>query len=307
MAGTNNTSYMTPLGVAQFIGGNTGGAGIVADLVDLPDPGADRLLGWDDTANAAAFIEADVGLTLSGNVLSADFTEIDHDSLMNFVEEEHIDHTSVAVTDGQGVRTLSTTNDLTSDLSFSLDFSTLTSVLIGDIDLSLDTVAFYDASEDEHRQIPTNELFGEALGQGRFFRSGNVPLPTVALDMGNDQSVGINTVTQNDLNGFTFDPVAGTLTATRDATVFVSAKVFVFQIDEGTDMLAHLSVNSTRFDTNTQTSLEGFGGTSHQGIINTILFVNTGDVISLTVETNSSAGVLAGSSERTHLNVIELG
>jgi hypothetical protein len=52
-----NTVLMTPLKVANWADYN---AGIVGDLQALTDPGADRLLGWDESANAA------IGFTVSG-------------------------------------------------------------------------------------------------------------------------------------------------------------------------------------------------------------------------------------------------
>jgi hypothetical protein len=58
-AETLNTKLMTPLRVANWADAN---AGIVGDLQALADPNADRLLGWDDSAGAAAGFTVGSGL-----------------------------------------------------------------------------------------------------------------------------------------------------------------------------------------------------------------------------------------------------
>ena len=49
---------------------------LVVDLAGLSDPGADRILFWDDSADGLGFLTVGSGLSLSGTTLSADETEI---------------------------------------------------------------------------------------------------------------------------------------------------------------------------------------------------------------------------------------
>ena len=66
-AETTNTKIVTPLRLAYWSDSN---AGMVGDIQGLTDPGADTLLGWDDSASAA------IGFTL-GAGLSHAATELD--------------------------------------------------------------------------------------------------------------------------------------------------------------------------------------------------------------------------------------
>ena len=66
-AGTSNTVIITP---ARLTAWGQGQAGIIEDLQALADPDADRLLFWDDSAGAAAFLTVSTGLTLSGTTLT---------------------------------------------------------------------------------------------------------------------------------------------------------------------------------------------------------------------------------------------
>lgn len=76
------------------------------DIADLADPNTDSVLGWDDSAGAFEFLTA---AELSGLV--------DHDQTVNFVANEHINHSSVTLTAGTG---LSGGGDLTASRTFNV-------------------------------------------------------------------------------------------------------------------------------------------------------------------------------------------
>lgn len=101
---SDNTTVISPLRLNQGVTswGNNG-AGIVSDLRQLLDPGADRILFWDDSINTAGYLSLDSSLSISGTVLSVDESNVNHDALQNFVSNEHIDHSSVSVTAGLGL------------------------------------------------------------------------------------------------------------------------------------------------------------------------------------------------------------
>ena len=82
-------------------------SGSGASLTNLP---AASLTGTIDSARIPTLLIADIG----------NITSIDHDALTNFVANEHIDHTSVSITAGTGLKgggTIASTRDLAIDSS----------------------------------------------------------------------------------------------------------------------------------------------------------------------------------------------
>ena len=97
--GTSNTVLMTPLRseqhVANYVAEN---GGMLLDIHALADPGADTVLGWDDSANDT------IGYTLHASILhSATELSVDHDAATNFVADEHVAHAGVTMTAGTGM------------------------------------------------------------------------------------------------------------------------------------------------------------------------------------------------------------
>jgi hypothetical protein len=72
-------------------------------IQDLSDPGADRIMFWDDGLTATGWLAVSTGLTLSGTNLTTNDSAIVHDSLSGFVANEHIDHSAVSITAGSGL------------------------------------------------------------------------------------------------------------------------------------------------------------------------------------------------------------
>ncbi|OGT57395.1 MAG: hypothetical protein A3E01_07140 [Gammaproteobacteria bacterium RIFCSPHIGHO2_12_FULL_63_22] len=68
-AETSNVVLLTPLRLANWADYN---AGMVGDIQALADPGADRVLGWDESANATIGFSLSTGLTSSGTTLLID-------------------------------------------------------------------------------------------------------------------------------------------------------------------------------------------------------------------------------------------
>lgn len=50
---------------------------LVDDIAGLTDPGADRILFWDDSAGTVAFLQAGTGITISGTTISASVAGVD--------------------------------------------------------------------------------------------------------------------------------------------------------------------------------------------------------------------------------------
>lgn len=97
---TLNTVLLTPLRLDNVFKDN---GGFLSDIQALADPGADRVLFWDDSASAVAQLAIGTGLSISGTTLSSDDSAISHDSLSGFVADEHIAHSGVTLTAGAGL------------------------------------------------------------------------------------------------------------------------------------------------------------------------------------------------------------
>jgi len=155
----------TPESIAQGntldIAGGTGIATVVSatdtvtvnlshlGLEDLADPNDDRILFWDESVGAGKLQWLDIGsnISISGSTISATNTtyasdDFDHDALINFVANEHIDWTgasagtihasnytdTVTTIDGttaNGVLTYGGTNNIDTESTLTFDGSTL--------------------------------------------------------------------------------------------------------------------------------------------------------------------------------------
>lgn len=119
-------------------------------LQSLVDPDADRIMVWDDSAGALKW------LGLGGGV-SIDATpdlNIDHDTIDNFVANEHIDHTAVTLTAGEG---LSGGGTIAANRTFDLAVNGLvedSAIASGDF------LVYYDTVAGDHKKIDLDDLPG---------------------------------------------------------------------------------------------------------------------------------------------------
>jgi len=86
VAGTDNSTNVTLAGTPDYI--TISGQTITRNTIDIGD----------DTN-----LTAGTGITLTGDTLSTTDSEIVHDNLSGFVANEHIDHSSVSITAGNGL------------------------------------------------------------------------------------------------------------------------------------------------------------------------------------------------------------
>ena len=114
---------------------------LIEDIHGLADPNADRIMFWDDTAGSVAFLTASTGLTLSGTSLTTNDSAIAHYNLSGFVANEHINHSSVSITAGNG---LSGGGTIAATRTLNLDISGLTNGDITDFGQN-DSILFNDA------------------------------------------------------------------------------------------------------------------------------------------------------------------
>lgn len=97
---TIDTVLITPHSLNDVLVDN---GGMAKDIQQLADPGADRILFWDNSGTAAALLTVSTGLTISTTNLTTDDANIDHDALSNFVADEHVAHTGVDMIAGDGL------------------------------------------------------------------------------------------------------------------------------------------------------------------------------------------------------------
>lgn len=70
----------------------------------LTDPNLNALVFWDNDEERLTFVEVADGLAFNGSdQITTNDSEINHDSLLNFEANEHIDHSAVEVSTGLGL------------------------------------------------------------------------------------------------------------------------------------------------------------------------------------------------------------
>ncbi len=105
----------------------------ILGIEDLTDPGGDRLMFWDNSAGFVRFLTAANALTISGTDLDVVDSSIDHDSLNNFVANEHVDHTAVTITAGSALSYSVGGTDISSSATIDVDLTGLVQVDSTDI------------------------------------------------------------------------------------------------------------------------------------------------------------------------------
>jgi hypothetical protein len=253
-AGTNNTTFMSPLRVAQYLAQN---AGVLFDILALTDPGGDRILFWDESANDTTWLTVSTGLTITDTTLTVDASVLDHDTLTNFVANEHINHTAVVLTLTEGIQWSTGGTDISASATAKLDISGLVEETT--LDVANDDVVFWDNSAGLHRKAPIENFIGDALGDGKWYRSG-----TQALSAATEATVAFNAAEYDALERGTFSTVTGQYTATTVTRIWINASLTVaainddesFEIEiqvDGVTKLRTMTYNDTDNDTPEQT------------------------------------------------------
>lgn len=114
----------------------------------------------DLTAVTSAASTGELGLYVAGvgqrKITFANFqTSLNHDSLSGFVNNEHIDHSTVSISPGQG---LSGGGNITASRTLSLNISGLAQINQATLDENADFVVVYDQSAGQHRKVLLGDL-----------------------------------------------------------------------------------------------------------------------------------------------------
>ena len=189
------------------------------------------------------------------NITYSQFTgSLNHDTLLGFVANEHIDHTLITITAGVGLSYSSGGTDISSSSTIDLDITELSS-LTGTI-VSADTFAMYNADQSAHEEVTLTQLAaGISTELGLIDGSGST----------NEVAYWSDSDTITGDSGFTFDgttlsvpnlTVNGT-TTTVDSTIVTIADP-VFQI--GDDAVDDNKDRGISFIYNDGVAKEGFFG-----------------------------------------------
>jgi hypothetical protein len=193
---TANAGTVTSVGTGTGLTGTVTSSGNLSlshlGIESLSDPGADRLLIWDDSAGAIVFASANSNLAISGTNVNATNTtysssDFTHDDLTGFVANEHIDHSGVTFTAGTG---LSGGGTIAANRTFAIDISEYSAVTpaSGDSFLTLD-------SNGSTEQLTTVDALATLLAGTNISASSGVLSSTNTTYSSSD-------FTHDDLSGF---------------------------------------------------------------------------------------------------------
>lgn len=300
-AGTNNTTIMTPLRVSELLAeGGTSGA--LGDIKSLDDPGADRIMFWDESDDTVEWLQPGNGLTITANVIDVVTGTVDHDALLNYVANEHIDHTAVTITAGPGLQYTTGGTDITTSSTIEVDIDALTES--ADVQPTSDFLMMYDASALAITKVQADALLGDALGDGKFYRSTDS-----ALSVASRAAVVWNTTSNNNLQRGTYDTGTGLYTATVAVRVYVSAQIFVLGQPAGNDTELRIvqdSVNGSSHSRSLVTNRGKYGASSSTVSTSSVVELAVGEAVLITAET-STACDMEGNIYSSYMNIIELG
>jgi len=158
-AGVSNTVVITP---ARLTAWAQNDAGVIEDLQALADPNADRLIFWDDSAGAAAFLTVGTGLTISGTTITSTGVS------------------GVSIVAGNG---LSGGGELTTSRTVDLDYNELTAAT----PVAADLISFADISDSNTVKKATITTLNSLLtlaGLGDYDANDNIDHSTITLTAG---------------------------------------------------------------------------------------------------------------------------
>ena len=184
---------------------------------------------------------AQITINAQGQITGASDVAIDHDALANFVANEHIDHSGVTLTAGDG---LSGGGDITANRTFALDLNELTSA---NVDVSADSIAIIDANDSNASRKESIADFVSAMaGAGLSATNGVL-----------SQSGFTGTIETADVGATGQDILQGSETL-GNGTI----RYYIRSIDGGTYTTSSESGNVITIDGNISAIRTGFSGSS---------------------------------------------
>ena len=149
--------------------------------------------GGDITTSRTFNIGAGTGITVNADSIQTNDSAIVHDNLSGFVANEHVDHSSVTLTAGNG---LSGGGDITASRTFALDLNELTAATV---DVANDNIAIIDANDSNaSKKESIADLVSAIAGSGLSATNG---LLTTTGFSGDIQSVDVGATGVDILQG----------------------------------------------------------------------------------------------------------
>lgn len=289
-AAVSNSVLMTPAKVTDWAQYNSG---ILYDLQLLADPNADRLVFWDDSAGAGAFLTLGTGLTITDTTIAVSAAAVDHNTLLNYVADQHIAHSGVTLTAGEG---LSGGGTIAASRSFALSISGLTAETV--IDTAADYLVMYDASAAAHRKVLASGFFGTALGDGKWYLTADLSIG------GSPTTIASLTADYDSLTRGTFSAAAGTYTAGADgARILVFGSFRIDNVNSGSSAYVLIQVDGVDVAHARMSSAGGSEDTSLAPI--TTLNLSNGQVVRFRSGASSGETITAGKST-AYIGIVEL-
>lgn len=136
-------------------------------LENLVDPNADRIMMWDDSAATTAWMTVGNGLKISLTTLSAKESEIDHNSLANYLVSQHraINDASTSTTDLWSASKISTELSSKADTGHAHAANDITSGTFADARISQSSVTQHEGAitHDNLSGVAANEHIDHSL------------------------------------------------------------------------------------------------------------------------------------------------
>lgn len=302
VAGASNLVLMTPLRVAQYLTGAGGGsgAGMVGDIILLADPGQDRGLFWDDSADAVGLFSLGTGLNFTGTVLGLTLGAIDHNALLNYVADQHVAHSGVLISTA-AAGGLTGGGDITATRALSINIPGLAEDTTPVT--STDYVMTYDASAAALKKVLGDNLVGARVGDGRFYNSAGQ-----AIGVASTAVVVFDTTASNNLERGTFSTSTGVYTATASAgaRLLITATIAVASLGASRSFSAFILKNGGII---TRSSLNNFGGVATTpGItISAVVSLAFNETVSIGAFVTTAANTLQAGEAYSSVSIVELG
>lgn len=289
-AGASNTTLLTPLRLQNW---SDYGAGMLTDIRNLADPNADRILFWDDSAGAIAFLTAGTGLSISGTTIAVDFPSISITDLSDYDANRWVDHTGVTITAGvalTGGGTIAANRTIDFDLT---ELTELTSV-----DPAADFLVIYDASATTHKKVLVENMVGEELGDGKWKLTSDQSFSTQTNAL-------FATAVYDSLTRGAFNTGTYTYTATVACRIQVMVHATATALNNGHTLIVEVQKNGTSIARDYVYNTADAANLEHTAQCAVVISLSATDTVKVQFASSTTTSV-ESDEKYTWLSIVEL-